>query len=130
MNYTQELKKRIDDLQDGIDGKNLELQVMENEMTDVFKSSVAASQITQMVLQIMIELNQHVQKKGWSDAARASQTRLIKMLGAASVMMSATDENYRLKLVNAELYKNYQLLRVQNKEMRLKLENIEKAENF
>lgn len=130
MSYAKELQQKVNELQDIIDGKDLHSRVIENEMVEVFTGSIAASEITQITLQIMMELNQFVKKKGWTEAARASQARLNRLLELSYKILTVTDSNYRLKLINRDLHCNYQKLRVENKELKSKIQAVVDAENF
>lgn len=130
MSYLHELQRQVNELKDIVDGKDLQARLIESDMVEIFSASDSASEITQITLQIMMELNQFVQKKGWTDATKASQVRLTRLLELSSHVGTATDANYKLKLVNRELHTNYQILRVENKELKSKLQAIINAENF
>lgn len=130
MSYLHELQRQVNELKDIVDGKDLQARLIESYMVETFSASDAASEITQITLQIMMELNKFVQKKGWTDATKASQARLTRLLELSSQVGTVTDANYRLKLVNRDLHANYQILRVENKELKSKLQAIINAENF
>lgn len=129
MNF-KELQEKVNSLQDVIDGKDMQARLIENDMIDTFTPSVSSSEITLLVLQMCMELNQYVQKKGWTDKLKSSQKRLDKLLDLASKVTIATSDNHNLKLINRELHKNYQLLRVENRDLKAKLQAVIQAEEF
>lgn len=128
--YWKQLQDKVENLTDIIDGKDLQMRILENEMVDVTAASAASSKTTLLILHMMMELNLHVQKKGWTAPAKASQERLVKLLELNRELDGMNNQNLQLKSINRDLHAQYQLLRIENKELKKKLDDIVKAENY
>lgn len=130
MSILQELQDKIKTLNWEAEGKDLQIRSVENELMEVLSASVSCSETTMLLLQMMAELNLFVQKNGANEKIKASHARLLRLFELNKSLDPVATQNNQLKNINRELHSNYQLLRIQNAELRKKLKDIADAENF
>lgn len=124
------LKQKINDLEDVIDGKDLQILSVENDMIDTFKPSFAIFSTTTELLGMYLELIAYSKKNGWTEKANASLARIKNLMEWNKSLDSIADTNYKLKSINSKLHTHYQLLRIENKELKIKLQHVSDAENW
>lgn len=109
---------------------DLELGTMANELVDSLTPAVKSMQAVQIVLQMQLELADYVKEKGKSDKAIKSAKRLFELYDCVVSLNRLTGDLNTLQLTNRELHGKMQVLRNENAELKLKIENMVKAENF
>lgn len=129
-NYLKNLQEQIEQLEDIVDGKDLELTILENELVDVYEPSRAISETTMLYLQIMSEVLEFIIKKGWTPAIKRSHERLLRLMELNKCLEGISTSNYNLKASNRLIFTEYQLLRVENKKLKQQLEQTISAETF
>jgi hypothetical protein len=126
----KELRDKATHLQDEVDGKNLEMRLLESELVDTTKPAVIHSQAAAIAFEMLSDVLVHISKKGLSDKAKESKDRLMKLNGLLDEMGLVMNNTHRLKIANNELFTHYQLLRVQNKDLRQQIKKMTDAQNF
>lgn len=127
--YFKELQEKIENLEDGFDIKNIEVMLLQSELTDALKPNLLLTKITSIHLEMLMEVHQY-EKKHPSDRIKASKARLLNLLEMSEHLNSLSCKLQSLKLFNRELVTKIQLLRVENADMLRQLENIQNAQNF
>lgn len=130
MTYITDLKAKVEQLEDVIDGKDLELTLLESELVEVNEPSYAISETTMLIIQMLAEVNVFQRKNGLTPKIKASKERLLRLLDLNGKLDNVATSNYKLKYVNREIHANYQLLRIENKELKQQLKNVELAAEF
>lgn len=128
--YLKKLQEQVEALQDGIDGRDLQIVVVQDELLDVTLPSRACSETTMYLLQMLSEILLYVSKKGWTDATKSSFKRLKRLMDLNKIIDDRCMSNYNLKMTNKNLHTEYQLLRIRYRELRIQVENMAKSENF
>jgi len=118
---------QIKSLQYEVNGKDLEKLALENELKDVLTPSVSQSELTLLIIEMLLEQNQFVKKNGNTDRAKKSKERLLKILDLNQSVDKISIDNNSLKNINRQLHMYYQKLRIENMELKLKLDGMEKA---
>jgi hypothetical protein len=77
-----------------------------------------------------MEVNEFERKKGVTEKTKFSKQRLLKLMELNEIQSNITVVNHGLKLTNRLLHANYQMVRVENMNLKRQIQNIEKAENF
>ncbi|MCW3111290.1 MAG: hypothetical protein JWQ09_5796, partial [Segetibacter sp.] len=93
-NYLKNLQEQIEQLEDIVDGKDLELTILENELVDVYEPSRAISETTMLYLQIMSEVLEFIIKKGWTPAIKRSHERLLRLMELNKCLEGISTSNY------------------------------------
>lgn len=127
--YFKKLQEQIETLEDGFDIKNIELGLLENEMQDFLKPSVLLSQQAKYLLEMTEELIEYAKSKP-GPRVNASKERLLNLLHLHTQLGGVLTYNQTIKLFNRELVTKIQLLRVENADLRRKLDNVHKSDNF
>lgn len=109
---------------------DVELGMMANELVDSLTPAVKSMRAVQIVLQMQIELADHIKQKGESDKGLKSAKRLFELFDCVTSLNRLTGDLNTLQLTNREQAGKILVLRKNNADMRRRLENIEKAENF
>lgn len=127
--YFKELQEKIERLEDGFDIKNVEIGLLESEIQDTLKPTGLLNYQFLKLAEMLEEVLEYEKIKP-SERITASKTRLINLLGVNTQLNEIMYVNHRLKLFNRELVAKIQLLRVENADLKLQLDNVAKAENF
>ncbi len=128
--YLKKLQEQIERLEDGFDIKNIELVLLENELKDNLRPNIILSQLTQFILQMLIELNQYEQKNKLSSKVLASKIRLLSMFDLITELSGMGDKLQNFKLFNRELVIKMQMLRAENYNLKKQLKAVSDAETF
>lgn len=128
--YIKELQEKIEILEDGFDIHSAELSLMESELQDVLKPSLLLSELTHTHLEMLHEVLVYIKKNKVNDRVLASKDRLLRLIDISTQLNGIGDTSASLKSLNKEMIGRLQLLRIENSELRLKIENFEKAVNF
>ena len=107
-----------------------ELYFTKNELTDTITPSIAVSELTIYVLEMLAELNEYEQKNKLNDRMVKSKNRLLKMLEIISKVFSITDTMQSLKLNNRELFADLKKLQNSNEELLAEFNKIVNSLNF
>lgn len=128
--HLKTLHHDIERLQDEVDGKNRELQLIEMDMIEVLRPSMLGSKITNTVCEMIMELVVFEKSKGVSPKTIASKKRLMGLLEDTEQLNILSKSINSLKLIGKQLYSDYQLLRVQNMKLKEQIQRAEDAVNF
>jgi|GEM_PF-3702025 len=109
---------------------DIELDMMANELIDSLTPAVKSMQAVQIVLQMQIELADHIKSKGNSDKALKSAKRLKELYLCVMSLNTLTGDINTLQLANRELNASMKLLKIENEELKSQIENVIKAETF
>jgi predicted nuclease with TOPRIM domain len=126
--YFKQLQEQIEQLQDGFDIKNVEIGLLENEMQDNLRPNFLLSQLTSIHLAMLSEIVGYEIKNKPSERITVSKNRLIKLLDISTELSGIGDKMQSFKLFNRELVTRMQLLRVENAELRKKLDDVGKGD--
>lgn len=126
----EKLKSQVKELNDTVDGKNLELRLLEAELIDINKPCDQIAQTNSLLFDMLMEINEFIRVKGKSEKSQKSFDRIMKLMQLNEGLSKIAEDNYRLKLFINEYQTNYTLLRVQNMEMRKTIKKITDAENL
>jgi hypothetical protein len=126
--YFKQLQEQIEQLQDGFDIKNVEIGLLENEMQDNLRPNLLLSQLTSIHLDMLSEIIDYQIKHKPSERIIGSKNRLIKLLDISTELSGIGDKMQSFKLFNRELVTRMQLLRVENAELRKKLDDVGKGD--
>lgn len=130
MSYIKELQEAAERLQDDIDGKNLELTLLESEMADVVSGPRIISEINGFFLQMLTEQQAFVSKKGLTPAVKTGRERVLRLMELLKSLSDISTSNYTLRCSNRIIHAQYQLMRIENKKLKEQLQAIMNAENF
>lgn len=122
--YLENLRKEVNQLKDVIDGKDLQVLQLENELVDVTIPSMAIFLTCTLLLEMQLELMSYVKKNGSNARLEASEERLKNLLLYNRQLDKISETNYKLKHMNRELHTNYQILRIENKKLKEQLKNV------
>ena len=128
--YLNELREKVNQLQDEVDGKDLQLLVIQNDLVDVNKPSMAIFKSLMVLMEMQLEIVGYAAKNGWTAKAKASMERLNGLVDLNRSLDMVADSNYKLKNMNSMLHTNYQLLRIENKELKQQLQAVKEAEDW
>jgi hypothetical protein len=109
---------------------DIELQQMSSEIIDTLEPSVISMEATQLVLQMLIELAEHIKLRGQSDRAGKSAKRLTRLLELICKFDKVTGNMAKLKTDNRELWQMIYKLRAEKQALQTKIDNIIAAEQF
>jgi hypothetical protein len=122
--------RSIEQLEDTVDSKNVELRLFESNLQDSITSQVIASSVTCTLVEMIGELLEFERLKGATDKTKASKERLIKLIFETEKLNVMSARLATLKLLNKDLHSAYQRLRVENHILKEQLLQIENAHNF
>lgn len=113
-----------------MDFYDIEMGMMQNELMDTLSPAVNSMRAIQIVLQMQIELADHVKVRGISDKAKISAKRLFELYDSVYQLNRLTGDLNTLQLTNRELSGKMQVLKNENNALKQQIENIIKAEQF
>lgn len=122
MSYLDDLKEKAKNLQDNFDIQSVEIGLLQNDMQDTLKPNLLLSELNGYVLEMMNDLVEYEKKNKLTARMQASKERLVKMLFVASELSGVGDKLQSFKLFNRELVGKIQLLRIENADLKNKLE--------
>lgn len=122
MTYIDDLKTKAKNLQDNFDIQSVEIGLLQNDMQDTLKPNLLLSELNGYVLEMMNDLVEYEKKNKLTARMQASKERLVKMLFVASELSGVGDKLQSFKLFNRELVGKIQLLRIENADLKNKLE--------
>lgn len=125
--YHKELQEQLKQVNDQVDINNIENDLLRSDLTDIEKPSKMLWQLTQFILEMIVELNEYEQKKELNDRMKASKVRLSNMLEITGELSNIGDKCRSLKIFNKELFAILQLLRIENSKLRKTNEAMEKS---
>ena len=109
---------------------DIELDMMANELVDSLTPAVKSMQAVQIVLQMQMELADHIKSKGTSNKAIRSAKRLNELYMCVVSLNRITGDLNTLQLSNRELNARLNLLKTENQELKRQIDNVINAENF
>lgn len=107
-----------------------DLQITISQMVDTLSPAVLSMEAVQIVLQMMIQNTEYVQKNGKSEKANESAKKLMKLFECVTKLNKITGDMNTLQLQNKEFYVKMKLAQKENIELKQRLQNIVDAENF
>lgn len=126
----KELKQKLNQLQDDVDSKEVQIAFLESEMQDVIAPSDLLIDIKSIVMDMMFELVQFEKAKGETKKSKTSKGRLEKILELINNLGGITYASYNLKGSNRLIHAKYQILRVENSELKAELKKKTDMEAF
>lgn len=127
---TQGFKEKLNNLQDSVNSKEAQIALLESEMQDTVTPSNLIVDIKATVLDMMFEIVVFEKVKGVTEKSTTSKKRLEGLLESLENLKGIATANYNLKCANRLIHANYQMLRVENSEIKTELKKIADAEQF
>lgn len=107
--------------------EQLQLENIQNQLIDVLTPNILLSKQSVLILQMLMEHNEYVRKKGETAASKKSKQRLLELLDCNNELNSIGDKITSLKNHNNSLLNHYKQLLDKNKELQKIIYNTEKA---
>lgn len=126
----KEVQEQVKKLEDTVNGKDLEIRLLEMELIDIHKPINIISETQGLYLEMLSEINKFIKTKGKSEKATTGQKRILRLMELNEQLSSISEANNSQKLFIRELHANYQLLRIENLKLKQQLNKSEQAENF
>lgn len=120
--YHEDLKEKIAALENQNEIKEAEIQLMLSERINTLRPSIAMSEMTIIILDMLAENNKFIQKNGLNERAKANKERLIKLLNYNLEFDKISDDNQTLKLVHKKLHTQNMQLRVINADLKKEIQ--------
>jgi len=130
MDQLKKLKQDVEQLKDVVDGKNLELELLNSELTDTLSPSIMLSEMSSIFLSMLMENQQFVQKNGMTSKAKESRDRLLRLLEISKDLDGISTSNYNLKATNRLIHAEYQKLRVAYRDLKAEKDKMQKSLDF
>lgn len=130
MKLNNDFKEKLNKLQDDADSKDVQIALLESEMQDVTTPSNAVVELKSKVMDMLFEVVKVEKAKGITEKTKANRERLEHVLILVNFIGGIGNTNYFLKGANKLIHAKYQLLRVENSELRTELQKIADAEKF
>lgn len=127
--YTQELKEKINNLNDEFEIKSLENQLLLNEIEDYQTPNRLIGEQSRYLLDMLNELLEY-EKKMPSERITASKKRLINLLHINTQLNNIMSYNHSKTLLNKHQSGVIQKLRIENNELRQELWKLNKIDSF
>lgn len=127
---TKEFKDKLNHLQDDVDSKEVQIAILESEMVDAVTPSNLIIDIKSTLMDMMFEIVVFEKGKGVTKKSTASKKRLDDLLQAIDKLNGIASTNYNLKGANRRIHAKYQMLRVENSELKAELKKNADAEAF
>lgn len=126
----KEVQEQVKKLEDTVNGKDLEIRLLEMELIDIHRPINIISETQGLYLEMLSEINKFIKTKGKSEKAIAGQKRILRLMELNEQLSSISEANNSQKLFIKELHANYQLLRIENLKLKQQLKKAEQADNF
>lgn len=120
--YIKELHEQIEAQQDALEIQGYEAAIILTDLEDVLMPDVLISQAAQILLQMLMEQNEHQKKNGRSKKSDLFRDRLTKLLEINKELGNLSSANQRLKYQNRYIAARNVLLVQQLAEVNAKLE--------
>lgn len=120
----------IEQLQDTVESKDLELSLLESERQDDLKPSILGTKISCTVSEMLMEILDFEKLKGKSERTEASKKRLIGLLHDTEELNTLSTQINKLKLINKNLFTKYKILQVDNFNLTSQLKKIQDAHEY
>lgn len=104
-----------------------EVALLRNELTDVYKPSIALTELTSIVCTMIEENMAYVKKNGLTEKATESRERLLKILNLSEKFNVVSVDNMNLKLYCRSIYKKYRGSELENIRLKKELDKIRLA---
>jgi len=128
--FVEGLRDKISELEITVESKDAENYLLQSEMQDTLSPATTIMKLNQIVLGMICELNEFIRLKARSKKTDDSMARLAKIIELVACMDAISTSNYTLKCSNKYLMGVIGRYRLENQELKTKLNNILKAENF
>lgn len=122
MSYTKDLQEKIAKLEDGFNIQSVEIGLLQSEMVDTLKPNRLLSELNSDIIDMMNDLIEYEKKTKLTPRMQQSKKRLINMLFVISELSDLGSKLQSLKLFNREIVGKIQLLRIENAELKHKLD--------
>ncbi len=120
----------IENLNDDIDARNRELQLLDIDRIDSLKPAIIASKISCTVAEMLSELLDFEKAKGKTIRTESSKKRLIALLEDTEQLNCLSTSINKLKLFNTHLFGEYQVLKAENLKLKEQIQRSEDAVSF
>lgn len=128
--YWVQLERQIKGLEDNFDIKGVEIALLQSEMVDMLKPNVLLMKLTQLHLEMLMEIQEFRLKNKTTERVLKSYERLLKLLDISTQLSGLGDKAQSLKLFNKELVGRMQMLRLENSNLKKELNKINESLKF
>lgn len=128
--YWVQLERQIKRLEDNFDIKGVEIALLQSEMVETLKPNVLLMQLTQVHLEMLMEIQEYRTKNKTTERILKSYNRLLKLFDISTQLSGLGDDNQTLKLSNKELVVRMQILRVENSNLKKEIKKLTDSNNF
>ena len=104
-----------------------EIYLVKSELVDTLKPNILLAEMSGLILQMLIEYTEYIQKHKETEKNKLSKARLIKLLDISGSLNGLGDANQSLKLSNKFISASNYLLKKELAECKLELENVRKS---
>lgn len=125
--HFKNLQDQVKQLEETKQSQEAEIALLQFEIEDVLKPSVAMTEITYIVSEMLSQNIAFAKKNGLTDKVKKSREQLIRLMDVSEVFNRVTIQNRSLQLHNKSLYHAYQMQRIDNLELKNKLDAMQKA---
>lgn len=130
MKLNNDFKEKLNKLQDDVDSKEAQIAILESEMQDATTPSNLLIEIKSAVMDMLFDVVKFEKSKGVSEKSKDNKSRLETLLDKIDAINKVANMAYNLKGINRKLHAAYQLLRIENSELKAELQKIADAEKF
>lgn len=117
-------------LQDDVDSKEAHIAFLESEMQDAIGPSDLIIDLKSTLMDMMFEILSFEKNKGESAKTKASKNRVDGLINGLEKLNKMANINYNLKSHNRLIFAKYQMMRVENADLKAELKKIEDREKF
>lgn len=117
----------FDQVKNELQAKEAENYLLQSELQDTLQPSVNAYESIAIVISMLADLNQYIQRNGENEQAKKSKERLTKLFNNLHDLGSLTTTNHSLKLTNKFLHGQNNVLRMEIIELKNKLDIVNKT---
>lgn len=123
----KKFKEQISNLKDDYDIQSAEIKLLQNEITDDRRPAVISTELTSILSDMMYEYFNFAKGKVVTDKMQKSKDRVFKALELGYELSSLATKLNTLKLINRQYFSDIQRLRIENHELKTKLNHIQQA---
>lgn len=128
--YWVQLERQVKSLEDNFDQKGVEIQLLQSEIIDIKEPTMLLNRLMLLHLNMFSEITEYLAKNKVTDRVLASRERLLELIDITTRLNGINDRSASLKAINREIVGKIQLLRIENKELKVKLQAVIDSENF
>lgn len=129
MHPIKEAQQKIEQYQDYIDQQGVAYELLRLQIHDTLYPAIAVMQQSKIILQMLMQNNEHERKNGLTPKVKESKVRLLALLDLNIKLHNITDQQYCLKLQNRELVAKNMMLQLKVAEQAEELKKVAKTFN-